>query len=157
MECFLFCLKIARVVIALAKYYVYRFINANNEIIYIGKTNNIDNRISKQHFSHSGHLPRECYIETHRIEYAQFKSDNMMRIYEIYLIDKHKPLYNQEFNYKDDCMDIVLSDPVWLDYALTDDIRASIKPVQDEAYWIAKDLYDIESWHMCFAALGGGL
>lgn len=138
-------------------YYVYRFINDVGDIIYIGKTNNIAKRIETQHFSQQGHLPRECYMETSKVEYSQFKSDNMMRIYEIYLISTHRPMYNQEFNYRDEGMDIALPEPPWTEYIITDDMRQSIKPEQDNAYWIAKDLYDIESWQMCFAALGGGL
>ena len=35
--------------------YVYRFINNNKEIIYIGRTQDIENRI-REHFSLSGHL-----------------------------------------------------------------------------------------------------
>ena len=108
-----------RVVIILAKYYVYRFLDADGNIIYIGKTNNIEKRMSNQHFSSSGHLTRECYVGTDSIGYAELKSDNAMRIYEIYLISKHKPLYNQEFNYRDEGMDIELPEPIWIEYPIT--------------------------------------
>ena len=138
------------------KYYVYRFLDKDNNIIYIGKTNNLNRRMTGQHFSHRGHLTRECYVETEKIEYSQYKSSNMMSVYEIFLINRHTPRYNQEFNYAES-MDIVLPEPIWTDYPITDAMRHAIKAEEDEAYWIAKDLYDIESWHMCFAALGGGL
>lgn len=141
----------------MGNYYVYRFMDNKGKIIYIGKTNNIKKRMEIQHFSNSGHLPRGCYLETSRIEYSKLKSDNAMRIYEIYLIGKYAPLYNQEFNYKDEGLDMVLADLIWTEYAITEDMRVSIKPEYDEAYWIAKDIYDIESWKICFAALGGGL
>ena len=39
--------------------YVYIFKNYYDEIIYVGKTKNIKNRM-KQHFT-GGHLPEECY------------------------------------------------------------------------------------------------
>ena len=80
----------------------------------------------------------------------------MMSIYEIFLINKYTPRYNQEFNY-DECMDIELPEPIWTEYPISNAMRQSIKVEVDDAYWIAKDLYDIESWQMCFAALGGGL
>jgi len=143
---------------SLSKYYVYRFLDEAGNIIYIGKTNNINKRMESQHFSQQGHLPRECYLETCRIEYAQLKTDNTMRIYEIYLISKYKPAYNQEFNYKDEAIGIELPEPAWKEYNITSNMRASIKSMkQDEAYWEAKEQYDMESWQMCFAALGGGL
>ena len=40
--------------------YVYKFSDFNNNVIYVGKTNNIYNRM-KQHFEGNGHLPMECY------------------------------------------------------------------------------------------------
>ena len=50
--------------------YVYRFLNSEGKIIYIGKTVNIKNRM-QQHFS-KGHLPAECYRNVARIEYKKY-------------------------------------------------------------------------------------
>ena len=40
---------------------VYRFLNKDNEIIYIGKTKDLDNRIKTHE-----HLPKECYLERYK-------------------------------------------------------------------------------------------
>lgn len=72
---------------------VYRFLNKDDEIIYIGKTKSLKNRIS----SH-GHLPKECYDSIDRIEYITLDNSDEMGIYERYLINKHNPKYNKEFN-----------------------------------------------------------
>ena len=40
-------------------YYVYRFLDKDNEIIYVGKTYNLETRL-KTHFGKKGHLPEEC-------------------------------------------------------------------------------------------------
>lgn len=79
-------------------YYVYRFIDKNENIIYIGKSNRIDLRI-KEHFSNYGHLPKECYENTIRVECIEFSTKVEMDIKEIYYINKFKPEYNK--NYKD--------------------------------------------------------
>ena len=71
------------------EYYVYRFLNENNETIYVGKAKNIDSRIK----SHN-HLPKECYSEVKRIEYIKCLNENESAIYEIYLINIYSPKYN---------------------------------------------------------------
>ena len=68
---------------------VYRFLNKNNEIIYIGKATNLRSRIS----SHN-HLPQKCYDEKVRIEFISFESEDEMDFAERYFIPKHKPKYN---------------------------------------------------------------
>ena len=77
--------------------YVYRFKNNNNDIIYIGKTKSMNSRMS----GHS-HLDVECYEDVSRIEYSKLRNNDESSIYERYLINKHKPTYNKEFNNNSD-------------------------------------------------------
>lgn len=74
--------------------YVYRFLNQANQVIYVGRTNNIIRRIRQQHFGNNGHLPKECYNETKTVEYAKVASQNDAILYELYYIEKYHPLYN---------------------------------------------------------------
>lgn len=74
--------------------FVYRFLNEQNEIIYVGRTNNIHHRIGSQHFKKHGHLTDACYEECKYVDYAELVSENDSKIYEIYLIDKYSPKYN---------------------------------------------------------------
>lgn len=74
-------------------YYVYRFLDKSGDVIYVGRTENLKNRI-KQHFSSSGHLSGECYDKVDVIEYTTFNTKPEMDIYEIYYINKWKPKYN---------------------------------------------------------------
>ena len=48
-------------------FFLYRFIDSNENIIYIGRTNDIRRRLLKEHFSDNTHLPNECYLETVRV------------------------------------------------------------------------------------------
>ena len=74
-------------------FYVYRFINQDNQIIYVGRTVNITTRMSA-HFGKSGHLPIDCYKSVARIDYLSVKTKNDMKIKELYYISKYKPQYN---------------------------------------------------------------
>lgn len=73
--------------------YIYRYLNTNGKIIYVGKTQNINNRQS-QHFGSTGHLPHECYAEVEKIEYIKSPTKIDMDIKELYYINKWKPKYN---------------------------------------------------------------
>lgn len=78
------------------EYYIYRFLDKNNNIIYIGKTKDIYKRIN-DHFGVKGHLPKDCYDTVERVEFATLYSYIDMNIYEMYLIDTIKPIYNTQF------------------------------------------------------------
>lgn len=75
------------------KFYVYRFKNEENEIIYVGKTKNLEQRI-RTHFGKQGHLPKECYEEVRKIEFLVFEKESLMGIKELYYIAKFQPKYN---------------------------------------------------------------
>lgn len=76
---------------------IYRFLNCDDEIIYIGKATDLDNRFKG---SNHNHLPTQCYIETHKIEFTSFDTEYEMDLAERYYIPKYKPKYNTQLNKK---------------------------------------------------------
>ncbi|WP_442637790.1 nucleotide excision repair endonuclease [Rossellomorea marisflavi] len=74
-------------------YYVYRFVDKNHRIIYVGRTNDLFTRMST-HFGKNGHLPKACYEQVHRIDYLQVETKNDMKIKELYYISRYRPLFN---------------------------------------------------------------
>lgn len=68
---------------------VYRFLNQEGEIIYIGKAKNLKNRL----YNHK-HLPKDCYEERATVEYVAFETEDDMDFAERYYIPKYKPKYN---------------------------------------------------------------
>lgn len=70
-------------------YYVYKFYNKKGELIYVGKTINIDSRIIA-HISEENWKKTEIY----KIECALTNSKTDMDIYEMYYINLLKPKYN---------------------------------------------------------------
>ncbi|ARO21352.1 excinuclease ABC subunit C (plasmid) [Bacillus tropicus] len=79
-------------------FYVYRFLDVENQIIYVGKTNNIKNRM-RQHFGKNGHLPEECYEQVSVVECIELDSESDMSVLELYFINKWKPVYNSSKKY----------------------------------------------------------
>lgn len=69
---------------------VYRFINNQSEVIYVGKAKDLRNRLN----SHT-HLSKECYIERNYVEYIQCDTEDDMDFMERYFISKYKPKYNK--------------------------------------------------------------
>ena len=80
--------------------YIYRFIDCDNNIIYIGKTSQTLDKRMAQHFS-KGHLPSECYKSIARIEYQKYKTESDALIMETYYITKDSPRYNKLQKSKD--------------------------------------------------------
>lgn len=79
------------------KHYIYRFLEPNDEIVYIGRTsNNLETRI-KQHFYYGGHLGEDAYNTVYKVEYVALPNKIDAQILESYLINKYKPMYNKDF------------------------------------------------------------
>ena len=105
--------------------YVYRFIDGKGNIIYVGKTVNINNRM-QQHFSDKGHLPKECYNSVAKIEYQKYKTESDSLIMETYYITKYSPKYNK-LQQSRDLPTIEFDEGSWRTYK-------QFKPIQVKPY-----------------------
>ncbi len=76
---------------------IYYFINKQNEIIYIGRSNDIQDRVY-QHFSDfpASEWRKAMYKEVVDIKYELTGSELLAMILERYEIKKHNPIYNQK-------------------------------------------------------------
>ena len=74
---------------------VYRFLNKDGQVIYIGKA-----KYLKQRLSGHNHLPEDCYDEICKIEFCLFDTEDEMDFAERYFIPKIKPKYNTVFKEK---------------------------------------------------------
>ncbi len=96
--------------------YLYRFLGKRNNVLYIGRTNDIARRILKEHFTPNTHLPPECYLETAYVEYAEFLNESEEVAYEAILINQIRPKYDIQF--KDDAsFSVSLPEIVWRPFA----------------------------------------
>lgn len=77
--------------------YVYRFIDKNNRIIYVGKTKQT---LRTRFYSHN-HLPDECYQKVWCIEYIECHTEADMSMKEIYYINQEHAKGNAEYNTAD--------------------------------------------------------
>ena len=109
--------------------YVYRFINCEGDIIYIGKTVDINLRM-QQHFSDKGHLPKECYNSVAKIEYQKYKTESDSLIMETYYITKYSPKFNK-LQQSRDLPTIQFDEGFWRTYK-------QFKPIQVKPYKTSK-------------------
>ena len=104
--------------------YVYRFIDGKGNIIYVGKTVNINSRM-QQHFS-NGHLDKQCYNSVAKIEYQKYKTESDSLIMETYYITKYSPKYNK-LQQSRDLPTIEFEEGSWRTYK-------QFKPIQVKPY-----------------------
>ena len=104
--------------------YVYRFLDSKGNIIYVGKTVNMDSRM-QSHFT-KGHLPKECYRSVAKIEYQKYKTESDSLIMETYYITKYSPKYNK-LGQSRDVPTITFDEKKWKIYK-------EFKPVQIRDY-----------------------
>lgn len=98
-------------------YFVYKFIDDNHQIIYIGKTIRLVARMV-QHFKADNHLTDECRDKVKYIFYSSLRTNAEMDIYEIYLIDKYRPQYNTKSVYEqEEVSSIVLPELAWKEFS----------------------------------------
>lgn len=82
------------------KAYVYRFVDCSLNVLYVGKTVNMDRRIN-QHFSSRSHLAKtDLYEQVHKIEYLKCKTEYDALVKELYYINVFKPKYNKQSKIK---------------------------------------------------------
>ena len=111
--------------------YVYRFIDCEGNVIYFGKTVNIDLRMG-QHFSDKGHLSKQCYNSVAKIEYQKYKTESDSLIMETYYITKYSPKFNK-LQQSRDLPTIEFDEGSWRTYK-------QFKPIQVKPYKPSKFL-----------------
>ncbi len=98
---------------------VYRFLDKNNKILYVGKTTNLKKRLELHYITN--YLPKEIYQKIKKIEYAEVKDKMTMDLLESDLISKYKPKNN--IRLKDDEISIVYYSVIdklkWQQYSMS--------------------------------------
>lgn len=95
---------------------IYRFVDKNNETLYVGKTTiPLRDRLNS-HCTTSSSCPIECYRETKKIFYFNADNDVDLCLYEIYFINIFKPKYNKQDKYLSDNTTIVFPEVHWTEF-----------------------------------------
>lgn len=74
---------------------VYKFINANNEVIYVGKCKSLSARFNSHR--NEPHLDKQCYSEVRQIQYVSFPTYMDAGVMERIFIAHYQPKYNTQF------------------------------------------------------------
>lgn len=77
---------------------VYRFLDETKKTIYIGVSDNINRRMTREHFTKNGHLSKrgKDYSKVARVDIIKLEDPADAAGLELYLIDKYKPLWNKK-------------------------------------------------------------
>ena len=88
-------------IIEIPIYNVYRFLDKNNNVLYVGKTSNMHERM-KQHFKDKSTLQTYIYDKIVKIEYIICENEQDMNEKEKYFISKYKNTIHNKilYNYK---------------------------------------------------------
>lgn len=76
---------------------LYKFLDVNNDLLYIGISDNDILTRLKQHT----HLSTECYELVEFVEYCEFDTKCDVELIERYLVSKYKPNFNTMYSNKD--------------------------------------------------------
>lgn len=74
------------------KYIVYKHLNIDGEVIYVGLTTDLKRRMNQ-------HKAEEVWKETYQVIYTELPNETQMKQYEEYYINLHKPKYNNKSIY----------------------------------------------------------
>ena len=109
---------------------VYRFLNKDNKVIYVGKAKDLKSRI----LNHK-HLSEECYKERNKVEYVRFVSEDDMDFAERYYIMKFNPKYNTVLSNKIfNITSSELDEKMWTEYTGEEVIVKELKYNQEVAF-----------------------
>ena len=112
---------------------VYRFLDKDNNIIYIGKAKNLKNRLNGHN-----HLPKECYEERKKTEYVSFKNENDMDFAERYFICKESPKYNEVLSNKPISINVTSLDMIsWTNFS--NKVEKNVEGGLKDFYFIVSD------------------
>ena len=108
--------------------WLYLFYDKYGTIIYVGKTNRLLTRLTCEHFTKAGHLAQECYNKVAVVKCVRVNNKANQMVAERYLINKHKPQYNQQDMYDGDVYAIPwIDDLQWENWEL-------LKPMTEKEY-----------------------
>ena len=118
---------------------LYRFLNKENKIIYIGKAVHLKARLNNHN-----HLPETCYNEIQNIEYTTFETEDECLFAERYYISKIKPKYNTVFKDKDILFELKeLDNRLWNTLTYKKDSEKPSKSIEEQIEDIKTSLEEL--------------
>ena len=108
--------------------FLYRFLDKENNILYVGKTTKALMERLRQH----NHLPTKCYQSINQIDYKEINSNADLGILETYYINKYLPIYNVDSK-GEQTTSLILTDPYmdWKEF----DFKAYGLNIQEHTYF----------------------
>ena len=115
--------------------YTYRFIDCNENIIYVGYTAQSMAKRMGQHMER-GHLPKKCYKSIAKIEYIKWETKSDAQVMEVYFINKYHPIYNKLDKQNDHLNIQVTDEKEWQVYQVIKKPNTKYDPENGVLTWI---------------------
>ena len=115
--------------------YTYRFVDANENIIYVGYTGQSMAKRIGQHFE-KGHLPKKCYKSIARIDCIKWETKSDAQVMEVYFINKYHPIYNKLDKQNDHLNIQVTDEKEWQVYQVIKKPNIKYDPENGILTWI---------------------
>ena len=115
--------------------YTYRFVDANENIIYVGYTAQSMAKRMGQHMER-GHLPKKCYKSIARIDYIKWETKSDAQVMEVYFINKYHPIYNKLDKQNDHLNIQVTDEKEWQVYQIIKKTNTKYDPENGVLTWI---------------------
>ena len=115
--------------------YTYRFVDANENIIYVGYTAQSMAKRMGQHMER-GHLPKKCYKSIARIDYIKWETKSDAQVMEVYFINKYHPVYNKLDKQNDHLNIQVTDEKEWQVYQVIKKTNTKYDPEGGILTWI---------------------
>ena len=115
--------------------YTYRFIDSDNNVIYVGYTAQTMAKRIGQHFT-KGHLPKKCYKSISRIDYIKWETKSDAQVMEVYFINKYHPIYNKLDKQNDHLNIQVTDEKEWQVYQVIKKPNTKYDPENGVLTWI---------------------
>ena len=122
--------------------YVYRYVHPDNPWLYVGRTENIHNRIRNHNSAAYDNIDRQYseMLNESAVYYIELSNKAQSIAVEAYLIDKYKPMLNKSLIYENSGTTIDMSLPKWIKIEAleqkfndsSDDLRTQITSLKKE-------------------------
>lgn len=119
------------------KSYLYKFLNKDGEVIYVGKAKNLFHRMT----GHFGVGKESWKQEVDKIFYSSYKCPATCAVMEIYFINKYGAKYNKDCSFGSINMCLTEYEEKWIEFNKETELDEHLTPIESKEWLLNKEQY----------------